>query len=127
VLEGRTSGPVRDAIVHHSINGSFAIREGRWKLLLCPDSGGWSAPRPGSAEAAALPPVQLYDLVTDPGEWRNVHADHPDRVRAMVATLERLVRDGRSTPGARQPNHGPVDIWRGRDPAVQLPASRSAS
>src|SRR5690606_9158954 len=35
---------VREATVHHSINGSFSIRKGRWKLELCPDSGGWSYP-----------------------------------------------------------------------------------
>ena len=47
-LEGRAAGPLREAIVHHSINGSFAIRQGNWKLELCADSGGWSAPKPGT-------------------------------------------------------------------------------
>src|SRR5690606_33780932 len=41
----------RDHLVSHSINGSFAIRRGSWKLLLCGDSGGWSQPRPGSRQA----------------------------------------------------------------------------
>ena len=31
-LLGTATGPLREAIVHHSINGSFAIRQGRWKL-----------------------------------------------------------------------------------------------
>ncbi|MDX1283585.1 MAG: arylsulfatase, partial [Draconibacterium sp.] len=30
----------REATVHHSINGSFSIRKGIWKLILCPGSGG---------------------------------------------------------------------------------------
>ncbi|HOY58080.1 MAG TPA: sulfatase-like hydrolase/transferase [Verrucomicrobiota bacterium] len=111
---GEMREPVRDTLVHHSVNGSFAIRQGHWKLLLCPDSGGWSAPRPGSAEAAALPPVQLYDLENDPGEQHNLSAEHPDRVRDLIARLDRLVRDGRSTPGAPQTNNGAVDMWRGR-------------
>ncbi|MEA2735174.1 MAG: arylsulfatase, partial [Humisphaera sp.] len=34
----------RDAIVHHSINGNFAIRQGPWKLALCAGSGGWGDP-----------------------------------------------------------------------------------
>lgn len=118
VLLGKTDDPVRADIIHHSINGSFAIREGRWKLLLCPDSGGWSAPRPGSAEAADLPPVQMYDLETDPGERHNLQAQHPARVRAMIARLEQQVNAGRSTPGASQPNNGAVDIWRGRTPVL---------
>jgi arylsulfatase A len=116
VLQGRTRAPVRDTLVHHSVNGSFAIRQGRWKLLLCPDSGGWSAPRPGSPEADGLPPVQLYDLETDPSEQRNLYAQHPGRVREMIAVLERQVKEGRSTPGRPQANQGGVDIWRGRTP-----------
>src|SRR5207247_1459809 len=28
--------PARPAVVHHSANGSFAIRDGQWKLALCP-------------------------------------------------------------------------------------------
>ena len=31
----------RPATVHHSINGSFAIRQGDWKLIFCAGSGGW--------------------------------------------------------------------------------------
>ena len=54
--------PIREATVHHSVNGSFAIRQGDWKLVLCGGSGGWSDPLPGSAEEAALPPFQLYNL-----------------------------------------------------------------
>jgi arylsulfatase A len=118
---GQTRSPVRATIVHHSVNGSFALREGRWKLLLCADSGGWSAPRPGSADAKTLPPVQLYDLEADPGEQRNVHAQHPERVRTMLATLERQVQSGRSTAGVPQTNNGPVDLWRGRPPFRPAP------
>jgi arylsulfatase A len=113
VFLGRTKAPLRDITVHHSVNGSFAIRQGRWKLLLCPDSGGWSAPRRGSAEAATLPPVQLYDLDTDPGERTNLQAQHTALVGEMIEALNKIVADGRSTPGAPQINHGPVDIWRG--------------
>ena len=42
VLLGLAGGTTRKALVHHSVDGSFAIREGRWKLILCPGSGGWS-------------------------------------------------------------------------------------
>lgn len=111
-LEGRTKRPLREAVVHHSINGSFSIREGKWKLELCPDSGGWSDPKPGSAAAEALPPIQLYDLSRDIGEAENIAAKNPEVVRRLTAVLERYVADGRSTPGARQTNTGKVEIHR---------------
>ena len=100
-LRGDDRGPLREALVHHSINGSFAIRQGDWKLALCADSGGWSAPRPGTKEAEGLPPVQLYNLADDPAERRNIQDQHPEIVARLTALLEKYVADGRSTPGRR--------------------------
>ncbi len=111
-LEGRAVLPLREALVHHSINGSFAIRQGPWKLELCSDSGGWSAPRPGSSTAKDWPAVQLYDLAKDPGEADNLYADHPEIIERMAHLLQRYVADGRSTPGAPQPNTTRVEIRR---------------
>jgi hypothetical protein len=121
-LFGKTTDPVRETVIHHSINGSFAIREGKWKLRLCPDSGGWSEPKPDSRQAATLPPIQLYDLDADPGEKRNLHLENPEVVARLTARLERDVSRGRSTPGRDQKNHGEVDIWRGRKPDPQIHA-----
>jgi arylsulfatase A-like enzyme len=111
-LLGTAVRPVREATVHHSIFGSFAIRQGPWKLILCPDSGGWSSPRPGSVEAEGLPPIQLYDLSRDPGERRNVQADHREIVARLARLLERYVSDGRSTPGKRLRNEVAVELYR---------------
>ncbi|HEV3339957.1 MAG TPA: arylsulfatase [Pirellulales bacterium] len=110
VGEAKSQEPLREAIVHHSINGSFAIRQGNWKLSLCGDSGGWSTPMPGSREAVGLPSVQLYDLAADLGERRNVYREHPEIVGRLTALLEKYVAEGRSTPGARQVNTTPVSI-----------------
>lgn len=109
-LDGKATEPIHEAVVHHSINGSFAIRQGKWKLELCPGSGGWSAPKPGSPETEKLPPIQLYDLSTDIGETRNVQAEHPEIVAKMTKLLEKYIADGRSTPGAPQPNTGEIQI-----------------
>lgn len=107
---------VRERLVHHSIQGSFAIREGRWKLALCPGSGGWSEPRPGR-EAKDAPPVQLFDLEQDLGETTNLAAQHPDIVARLTRQLEELIANGRSTPGARQANAVPVEIRKQPGPA----------
>jgi arylsulfatase A len=110
--------PVRDHVVHHSIAGKFAIRNDRWKLVLCPGSGGWSL---NDAEAAedGLPLVQLYDMQNDPGEMLNHHQRQPRLVKQMVNQLKQLVADGRSTPGPPQSNDVDVDIWKlGTMPAV---------
>ena len=104
--------PVREATVHHSINGSFSIRQGKWKLELCPGSGGWSPPKPKSQKAKQLPPVQLYDLSTDIGEMTNVQDKHPDVVKRLTALLQDYVDRGRSTPGTAQKNNGEVNIFR---------------
>ena len=109
-LLGETQTPLREAIVHHSINGSFAIRQGDWKLALCGDSGGWSAPLPGSRQAIGLPDVQLFDLANDVGERKNLYREHPEIVKRLTALLEKYVADGRSTPGAKQSNTTPVHI-----------------
>jgi len=98
----------RTSTVHHSIDGRFAIRSGPWKLVLCPGSGGWSAPKDGAATKKKLPPVQLYDLSADPGETRNLHAERPEVVKRLTDALEKIVADGRSTPGRPSANDVPV-------------------
>jgi arylsulfatase A len=107
-LQGRDRGPLREALVHHSVNGSFAIRQGDWKLAFCGDSGGWSAPRPGTKDAEGLPPLQLYNLATDPAERHNVQDQHPDVVARLTSLMEKYVADGRSTPGPTRKNDGKI-------------------
>jgi len=104
--------------VHHSINGSFAIREANWKLELCPGSGGWSAPRPNE-DTSHLPAIQLYDLASDIGEETNLQDKHPEVVARLTKLLEKYVAEGRSTPGAPQQNPAPVEIWKSRPNAAQ--------
>jgi arylsulfatase A-like enzyme len=115
------SKEVRTAIVNHSVNGSFAIREGAWKLCLCPGSGGWSAPRPGRDVTSNLPPMQLFNMKDDIGEKTNVQDKHPEVVERLTKLLERYVATGRSTPGPEQKNDVAVDVWKAGKAAMKPP------
>lgn len=111
-LTGHTQNP-RPATVHHSINGSFAIRKGPWKLCLCPGSGGWSPPKPNQAwKNAELPRVQLFHLGDDLGETKNLAAEHPEKVEELVLELVKLLENGRTTPGPKQRNQGGIPFHR---------------
>jgi arylsulfatase A-like enzyme len=108
-LLGRGPGR-RDVLVESSINGSFGIREGQWKLAFCPDSGGWSYPRPGRDKTDGWPRFQLFDVVADPAEKTNLLAEHPEIVQRLGHLMRGYILDGRSTPGAAQENT-PVKSW----------------
>ena len=103
---GTPTGAVRDAVVHHSIRGDFAIRQGTWKLELCADSGGWSK---GSQTDS---PGQLYDMSKDVGEQTNEYNAHPEIVSRLTKLLEKNVAEGRSNPGPAGKNDAPVEIWK---------------
>ena len=122
------AAPVRDSAIHHSSEGRFAIRQGRWKLLAWPGSGGWSAPTPHPSEwldvpaedLSTLPPFQLYDLEADPAERTNLAAKHPDVVARLGKLLRAHVDAGRSTPGKPQPvelSGWPQVEWRTKFPS----------
>ena len=79
----------REGIVHHSLDGMFAIRVGDWKLVEGLGSGGFTAPRRTSPPETG-PTVQLYDLATDPGETTNLAAKNPAEVARLQAILDRV-------------------------------------
>ncbi|WP_288369862.1 arylsulfatase [uncultured Algoriphagus sp.] len=94
----------REATVHHSIDGSFAIRQGDWKLIMAKGSGGWSFPKPGDPAEEGLPEVQLYNLASDPGESENLQDQYPEKVSDLKKLLIKYIQEGRSTSGLPQSN-----------------------
>ena len=106
VLKGdRMTSPLREATVHHSSDGRFAIRKGDWKLVLWPGSGGWAYPAT-EEDMQGLPAFQLFNLKQDIAETTNVLSQHPQKVFELKSLLTKYIKDGRSTPGARQSNDG---------------------
>jgi arylsulfatase A len=116
VLNGQGDA-LRRNVIHHSVEGQFAIRGGQWKLICCPGSGGWS--KPGTREALQEigpegPFVQLYDMKIDLSEQKNLAGTMADKTTELRRLLDRQIADGRSTPGAKQQNEMSVvvDKWK---------------
>ena len=95
---------IREATVHHSIDGCFSLRQKQWKICFCPGSGGWSYPTPEESSNLDLPPVQLFNLDNDPAEEQNVAEANPDVVKKLTALMQEYITKGRSTPGLPQIN-----------------------
>jgi arylsulfatase A-like enzyme len=80
------------------------VRLGSWKYIATPGSGGWGT---GGDQSQ---PEQLYNLADDLGETKNLAASMPEKVAEMKALLEKMIIDGRSTPGTPQKND--IDVRR---------------
>ncbi len=85
---------IREAMVHHSISGKFAIRQGKWKMIPQLGSGGWT--KPISLSSDIVDEGQLYDLDADPGELNNLWDKHPEIVERLKKLLEKYKEEGRS-------------------------------
>jgi len=90
--------PIRANAVSAASGGTPAVRLGPWKYIPAPGSGGWGT---GGDQTQ---PVQLYNLADDLGETKNRAASRPEKVAELQALLNKLITDGRSTPGAPQQN-----------------------
>ena len=102
--KSNTNEFLREATVHHSINGSFAIRQGNYKLMMAPGSGGWSDPKPSMKGIEKMPSVQLYDLTKNPEETENLYLVYPEKVNELKRLMASYIEKGRSTPGTKQEN-----------------------
>jgi len=96
----------------------FTVRQGDWKLLLCPGSGcagnyGNSPPRnlawqtaiqqfgrkPVRAEIRQAPFCQLFHLGKDPTETTNLAEKNPEIVQRLGQILDLGIQNGRTTQG----------------------------
>lgn len=101
LLGQKMSQPIREATVHHSYSGKFAIRKGQWVFIDAPTGDDNKEPawfREERGYTAHEQPGELYDLSQDPAERRNLYAEHPEIVAELKGLLEKYQREGRSTP-----------------------------
>ena len=91
-FQGEKDEAIRDFTIHHSINGFFSIRKGKWKYTPHLGSGGFSSP----SEVHPIenePPGTLYDLSSDPGETENLYDVYPE----VVDDLQKLLDEARKS------------------------------
>ena len=107
--------PLRPFTIHHSVDGTFAIRKGPWKYIDAQHDGyhptDWKTafpkarklpernPETGEFQPVSFhfpprdvnpnqPPGQLYNLDSDPKETTNLYNKHPDIVKELKARLK---------------------------------------
>ena len=96
LLGQKLDGPIREAILSHSVYGAFTIRSGDWKLILgTKDSGGWVPPR-DPANTMDYSVGQLYNLADDPDERTDLFDKRPEMVSELRELLQKYQREGRS-------------------------------
>ena len=82
----------------------------------------------GKAESADSPtkPNIVVILADDISETKNLAASMPEKVAEMKALLEKLITDGRSTPGAQQPNDVEVKRYPAKTAAAPKKKAKAA-
>ena len=98
LLEGREPQAPRRDVVHHSMDGMFALRSGPWKLVAGQGSGGFTEPRrwtPGPDD----PRGQLYNMERDGRETLNLWDRESEIVEELSGRLARYRRERGSVRG----------------------------
>jgi len=111
VMQARSASAFR----HRKQEDIWAVRDGNWKLVMGQGSGYSTekterAPYLKFAQVGMVnsdftpdgqlkpdaPPMQIYDLATDPGETKNLYRDHPETVARLTKLFEQL-RDAKGS------------------------------
>ncbi|MFN7986631.1 MAG: arylsulfatase [Thermoanaerobaculia bacterium] len=80
VLAGRAESPRTDQdVLAWEVFGNRAVRQGSWKLR-------WQIRPFGTGD------WELFDLAADPGELKDLAAEHPDKLKEMVALWDDFAR-----------------------------------
>jgi len=93
--------PVREYVIHHAINGNFAIRKENW--LLIEAKTGEVSKEPESINQMFEYDVDttemvLYNLESDSKENKNLFTEYTEKVNELRLILEKTRKSGRSVP-----------------------------
>lgn len=99
ILLGQSKESAREAHYYFAGYDLQAVRQGRWKLALAPQSDGL-----GKNAAKTAPGLRLYDLDAEIGEQTDVAARHPEVVAKLKALADKMSAEiGGRAPAARRP------------------------
>ena len=111
--------PIREATVHHSVCGQFAIRKGDWKLIEGSGDGDFPRNEKGGVDAKVWAPTknaetgewhldyfdwkpddkhQLFDMRNDPYETKDLAKEKPEKVQELLDLLNQYREQDRSVP-----------------------------
>lgn len=101
LLKGEVES-VRTSHIHNTYADSYAYREGDW-VLVAGKSGYRSRVDKKWEEKHGYPKVEskkpkLFNLKDDIGQRNDLAAKHPEKVKAMLASLKRIREQGYSAP-----------------------------
>jgi arylsulfatase A len=86
----------RAPVIHHSVDGAYAIREGDWKLSM----------------KRRKEPKQLVNLKDDLKEENNLLDKNPAKVKELTEKMATIILNGGSKPNKKTSNDGPKS-WAG--------------
>jgi arylsulfatase A-like enzyme len=118
VLLGESlSAPIREATVHHSARGKFAIRQGDWVLIDAPSGDDnaangeptWLKNQRGYTTHSH--PGELFNVRDDLSQRHNLYGEKPEIVNKLKSLLKKYIEQGRSTSGAPQSNDAEVQPY----------------
>jgi arylsulfatase A-like enzyme len=100
ILLGQSKESAREAHYYFSGYDLQAVRQGRWKLAIAPQSEGMNAKKGPKLPAG----LRLYDLDAEIGEQTDVAAQHPEVVAKLKVLADKMAAEiGGKEPTARRP------------------------
>ncbi|TKG93838.1 Cerebroside-sulfatase [Puteibacter caeruleilacunae] len=92
LLMGNDAQFEKHPVVHHSSGGTFALREGDWKMVFGSGSGGRQKPKGKAWEK----PFKLFNMKSDISETTNVIDQNADIAEKMEQKMHQIIEAGTS-------------------------------